>query len=209
MYSHHGPPGPESADVVAGAHTVTELLQAWSAGDDQAGAKVLSLVYEDLRLIARREFRRERRDHTLQATAAVHEAYLRLCQAHGLHWDNRTRFFAFAAHLIRRILVDHARQRQRAKRGGRSLRVTLEEAAEVTSSKPPDLIALDGALSSLAELDQRKAAVVELRFFGGLTLEETAAYLGISSETVSREWRRAKAWLYAELSRHESQSTLP
>jgi RNA polymerase sigma factor (TIGR02999 family) len=144
----------------------------------------------------------------LEATAVVHEVYLRLCQEHGLHWESRTQFFAFAAHLIRRILVDHARQKNRGKRGGRAFKVTLVEAAEVASAKPADLIALDDALSSLATLDRRKAAVVELRFFGGLTLEETAAYLKISPETVGREWRRAKAWLYAELSRHGPQPAL-
>jgi RNA polymerase sigma factor (TIGR02999 family) len=188
---------------------VTDLLQAWSAGDEEAATQVLPLVYEALRHIAIREFRRERRDHTLQATVLVHEAYLRLCELHGLSWESRSHFFAFAAHLIRRILVDHARRKNRGKHGGRVYRVTLGEAEEVGSSRPPDLLALDEALSSLEVLDPRKAAVVELRFFGGLTLEETAAQLRVSPDTVSREWRRAKAWLYDELSRSGHRSAIP
>jgi RNA polymerase sigma factor (TIGR02999 family) len=182
---------------------ITQLLRSWASGNDEAEAQVLPMVYDELRRIAARHLRRERSDHTLQATALVHEAYLRLCQEHRLRWKGRAHFFAFAAHLIRRILVDHARHRNRAKRGGGTHRVTLAEAKEVFSAKQPDLIALDDALSSLAELDGRKAAVVELRFFGGLTLEETAAHLDVSPETVSRDWRRAKAWLYDELSHHE------
>ena len=178
---------------------ITGLLRSWASGDQEAEAQVLPMVYDQLRRIAARHLRQERSDHTLQATALVHEAYLRLCQEHGLQWEGRAQFFAFAAHLIRRVLVDHARRRSRAKRGGQARRVTLAEAAELFAAKQPDLIALDDALSSLADLDRRKAAVVELRFFGGLSLEETAAHLEVSPETVSRDWRRAKAWLYDEL----------
>lgn len=188
---------------------VTDRLQLWSAGDQQAGAQVLALVYEELHRIAVRQFRRERRDHTLEPTAVVHEAYLRLRGERGLHWQSRAQFFAFAAHLFRRILVDHARRRLCAKRGGRVREVTLSEAADLPLAKPLDLVALDDSLSALSTLDPRKAAVVELRFFGGFTLEETAAHLGISPETAGREWRRAKAWLYEELSRHEVQPAAP
>ena len=178
---------------------LTELLEQWSAGDSQAVDHVLPLVYEELHRIAAREFRRERPEHTLQATAIVHEAYLRLRHVHGVAWHNRHQFFGFAAHLIRRILVEHARSRGRAKRGSDYQRVTLAEASLVSVARPVDLLALDDALSTLTELDGRKATVVELRFFGGLTAEETAAVLGVSAETIGREWRRAKAWLYQQL----------
>jgi RNA polymerase sigma factor (TIGR02999 family) len=178
---------------------VTKLLQRWSQGDTEAAREVLPLVYEELRRIALKQLRCERGDHTLQATAVVHEAYLRLNGQQGLQWPSRAHFFAFAAHLIRRVLVDHARSRNRAKRGGLMEKVTLSEAAHLALPKNLDLLALDDALSNLETVDPRKATVVELRFFAGLTLEETAEQLGISAETVSREWRRAKAWLYKEL----------
>jgi RNA polymerase sigma factor (TIGR02999 family) len=197
-----------ATDATGGA-SVTDLLQAWSSGDEHAAAQVLPLIYEEIRRIAAREMRRERSEHTLQATEVAHEVFLRLAQEHGLEWDSRLRFFAFAAHLVRRILVDHARQRNRVKRGGRSCKVTLAEAAEEAVERPADLLALDDALSSLAALDPRKASVVELRFFGGLTLEEIADHLAVSRETVSREWRRARAWLYEELSDDEAQTSGP
>jgi RNA polymerase sigma factor (TIGR02999 family) len=181
------------------APTVTQLLQRWSDGERDAAARVLPLVYQELRRIASRQLRRERGDHTLQATAVVHEAFLRLAGQDGFRWLSRDHFFAFAAHLMRRVLVDHARRRNRAKRGGPEARWSLAEAGELALTRGPDLVALDDALSSLETIDARKAAVVELRFFGGLTLDETAAELGVSAETVSREWRRAKAWLYREL----------
>ena len=149
--------------------------------------------------IASRQLRRERSDHTLQATAIVNEAYLRLDGAEGFSWPSRAHFFAFASHLVRRILVDYARHQNRAKRGGRAEKVSLDEVADLAAAKSADLLAVDEALAGLEAIDPRKAAVVELRFFGGLTLEETAAQLGISPETVGREWRRAKAWLYKEL----------
>ncbi|HEX6898605.1 MAG TPA: sigma-70 family RNA polymerase sigma factor [Thermoanaerobaculia bacterium] len=189
--------------------TVTQLLQDWSSGNPQAAAEVLPMVYQELRRIAARQLRRERDDHTLEATALVHEAYMRLQGQAGFHWPSRAHFFAFAAHLIRRILVDHARNRNRAKRGGGWERVTLAEAADLALSKSPDLLALDEALSSLETLDPRKAAVVELRFFAGLNLEETADQLGISAETVGREWRRAKAWLYCQLRPGEERCERP
>jgi RNA polymerase sigma factor (TIGR02999 family) len=178
---------------------VTQLLQLWSDGEREAAARVLPLVYQELRRIASCQLRRERGDHTLQATAVVHEAFLRLAGQEGFRWLSRDHFFAFAAHLMRRVLVDHARRRNRAKRGGCVTHWSLAEAGEPALTRAPDLVALDDALSSLASIDARKAAVVELRFFGGLTLDETATELGISAETVSREWRRAKAWLYREL----------
>lgn len=178
---------------------VTKILQRWSEGDTGAAEEVLPLVYDELRRIAGRQLRRERGDHTLEATAVVHEAYLRLNGQKGLEWPSRAHFFAFAAHLIRRILVDYARSHNRAKRGGMLEKVTLAEACQLELPRSPDLLALDEALSTLEAIDPRKAKVVELRFFAGLTLEETAEQLGISTETVSREWRRAKAWLYKEL----------
>src|SRR5262245_17083421 len=186
-------------DRPSAGESITVLLQDWSAGDPAAAEQVLPLVYEELRSIAARQLRRERGEHTLQATAIVHEAYVRLAGQAGLEWPSRAHFFAFAAHLIRRILVDYARHRNRAKRGAGCERVTLAEAAGLALAKSPDLVALEEALSELARVDPRKAAVVELKFFGGLTLEEIAGELGISPETVSREWRRARAWLYSTL----------
>lgn len=186
----------------AGGPPITQWLERWGSGDPEATEHVFTLVYAELRRIAARQLRGERSDHTLQATAIVNEAYLRLSGQEGLHWPSRAHFFAFAAHLIRRILVDHARQHNRAKRGGRLERITLtelEQLGAMAASERPDLVALDDALSALEALDARKAAVVELRFFAGLTMEEIAAQLGVSSETVGREWRRAKAWLYGEL----------
>lgn len=179
--------------------SITQLLESWSSGDSEAAEQLLPLVYEELRRIAARQLRQERGAHTLQATAIVHEAYLRLVGQEGLQWPSRAHFFAFAAHLIRRILVDHARTRNRAKRSGQYDRVTLAEVADLALEKSPDLVALDEALSSLEKVDPRKATVVELRFFAGLTLEEIADQLGVSQETVGREWRRAKAWLYTAL----------
>jgi len=179
--------------------TITQLLTSWSSGDQEAAERLLPLVYEELRRIASRQLRRERESHTLQATAIVHEAYMRLVGQAGLEWPSRSHFFAFSAHLIRRILVDHARRRNRAKRGGLSEKITLLEMADPALEKSPDLEALDEALAGLEKVDPRKAAVVELKFFGGLTLDEIGAQLGVSAETVSREWRRARAWLYSTL----------
>lgn len=187
--------------------SITQWLQQWSTGDQEAAERVLPLVYDELRRIAASQLRRERAEHTLQATAIVHEAYLRLSEQDGLTWPSRAHFFAFAGRLIRRILVDHARTRNRAKRGGQMQRITVlevEALAELALDQSPDLVALDDALSALETLDPRKAAVVELRFFAGLSLEETAVQLGVSAETVGREWRRAKAWLYNELRPAES-----
>lgn len=179
--------------------TITLLLQGWSSGDQEAAERVLPLVYDGLRRIASRQLRRERDSHTLEATAIVHEAYLRLSGQPGLEWPSRAHFFAFSAHLIRRILVDYARHRNRAKRGGLQQKVTLSEVADLAMEKSPDLVALDEVLSALEAVDPRKATVVELKFFAGLSLAEIAGQLGVSQETVSRDWRRAKAWLYSAL----------
>ena len=180
---------------------VTELLQRWSAGDREAAERVLPLVYDELRRMASRQLRSERGPHT-RATAIVHETYLRLSEQSDLQFPSRDHFFAFAAHLMRRVLVDHARRRNRAKRGGHLQQVTLEEIegrGGLALAEPTDLEALDEALSRLEALDPRKAAVVELRFFSGMSIEETAVQLGVSAETVGREWRRARAWLYEAL----------
>ena len=183
---------------------LTAWLHQWTEGDPEAVDRVVPLLYQELRRIAARELRRERSAHTLQATALVSEAYLRLRDVHGVHWENRSQFLGFAAHLIRRILVEHARRRGSAKRGGGGLRVSLTEAEGIGLVRGPDLVALDLALQALAALDPRKAAVVELRFFGGLSVEETAGVLQLSVETVGREWRRAKAWLFQELTAPEA-----
>lgn len=181
------------------AATVTELLNRWSVGDREAMAQALPQVYDELHRIACREFRRERADHTLQVTAIVHEAYLRLAGVRGLDWPSRNHFFAFAAHLMRRILVDHARRHNRAKRGGEIRHTSLDEAGELALPGAPDLVALDDALFTLERREPGLATLVELRFFAGLTLEETATALAISPETVSRRWRLAKAWLHGQL----------
>ena len=178
--------------------SVTYLLERWSAGDRAAAEQVMPLVYDHLRRIAARHLR-GRGDQTLQATAIVHEAYLRLQGQEPVPWSSRAHFYAFAAHLIRQIVVDHARRRHRLKRGGRAARVTLSEAVAWEEAKSPDVLALDQALERLEGLDRRKATIVELRFFAGLTIEETAAQLGVSVETVGREWRRARAWLSDQL----------
>ena len=177
--------------------TVTYLLERWSAGDRAAAERVMPLVYDHLRRIAARHLR-GRGDQTLQATAIVHEAYMRL-DGQQLPWVSRAQFYAIAAHLIRQIVVDHARYRHRLKRGGGAARVTLSEEVAWAEAKSPDVLALDQALERLEGIDRRKAAIVELRFFAGMTLEETAGQLGISIETVGREWRRARAWLSDQL----------
>jgi RNA polymerase sigma-70 factor (ECF subfamily) len=190
---------------VAPENTITLLLKGWSSGDAAAAEEVLPLVYDELHRIAAVQLRRERDSHTLQATAIVHEAYLRLSGQPGMVWPSRQQFFAFTAHLIRRILVDYARTRNRSKREGGYRKVTLGEATVLTEERNPELIDLDEALSALEQVDPRKAAIVELKFFAGLSLDEIAAQLRISPETVSRDWRRAKAWLYGELQKAPSQ----
>ena len=178
---------------------VTELLQAWSEGDPAALPQLVPLVYSELRRLARGYMRHERADHTLQATALVNEVYLRLVDVTRLHWQNRAHFFAVSARLMRRILVDHARSRRYLKRGGGARRTSLDEALIVTSEPNADLVALDVALDDLAAIDARKSRVVELRFFGGLTVQETATVLDVSPNTVMRDWKLAKVWLLREL----------
>jgi len=182
---------------------VTQWLVAWSNGDSAALDQLIPLVHEELRRLAKRymgqERRRERHGVTLQTTALVNEAYLRLIDARNVQWENRAHFFAISAQLMRRILVDYARSRNRVKRGGAAQRMSLEEAAVFSAESAPDLVALDDALDALAKIDERMSRVVELRFFGGLSVEETAHVLKVSPETVMRDWRLAKSWLLHEL----------
>ncbi|MGH9661592.1 MAG: sigma-70 family RNA polymerase sigma factor [Bryobacteraceae bacterium] len=186
------------------AHNVTQLLKAWSQGDMAALEKLTPLVYDELRRLAHRYMGRERAGHTLQATALVNEAYLRLVDASSVQWENRTHFFAVSAQVMRRILVDFARSRNYQKRGGGARDVSLDEALVVSLDRASEMVALDDALSALSAVDARKARVVELRFFGGLSVEETAQVLGVSVETVQRDWKLAKVWLLRELQRGES-----
>lgn len=177
---------------------VTAILRAWSDGDPRALDQLTPIVYDELRRLARRYMRQERVGHSLQTAALVNEAYLRLVDCKRMQWKNRAHFFAVSARLMRRILVDHARRRNQ-KRGGGVPHVALDDAAVVTSEGATDLVALDDAMNALAQLDPRKARVVELRFFGGLSVEETAEVLQVSAVTVMRDWSSAKAWLYREL----------
>jgi RNA polymerase sigma factor (TIGR02999 family) len=179
---------------------VSELLARWNAGDEEAFRALVPLVYHELRRIAHRHLQKERPSHTLQSTALVHEAYLRLNQQGAAHPENRAHFFAMASELMRQILVDYARSRRAAKRGG-GQELTLEDATYSVKNKSVDLIALDDALSELAKLDPQQSRIVELRFFGGLSIEETSQVLGISPATVKREWATARAWLHHEMSR--------
>jgi RNA polymerase sigma-70 factor, ECF subfamily len=190
------PPGrPASRDV-------TELLVAWSGGDSSALGALIPLVHAELHRLARRQMRRERGGHTLQTTAVVNEAYLRLVDLSRIRWQDRAHFFAMSARLMRRILVDHARSRRYLKRGGGAPRITFDEGLAVSAEPAPDLVALDDALESLARVDPRKSQVVELRYFGGLSVEEAAEALHVSPGTIMRDWRLAKAWLLREISAH-------
>ena len=180
-------------------HEVTELLRAWSAGDEAALDKLAPLVYEELHQAAHRYMARERLDHTLQTTALVNEVYLRLVNAKEVNWQSRGHFFAVCARMMRRILTDFARSRRYLKRGGDIARVPFDEALFGGCEPAPDIVALDDALKVLANIDERKSRVVELRFFGGLSVEETAEALGVSAETVLRDWKLAKVWLLREL----------
>ena len=186
---------------------VTQLLKAWSGGEESALEKLVPLVYTELRRLARRHMARERPGQTLQATALVNEAYLRLVDAPQASWQNRAHFFAVCAQMMRRILVDRARSRQALKRGTGGPALELDEAVVVAGGRGADLVALDDALKDLATLDPRKAQVVELRFFGGLSVEETAEVLKVSKETVMRDWKLAKSWLRRELSREKPRGT--
>jgi RNA polymerase sigma-70 factor, ECF subfamily len=187
--------------VLPSSDDVTRLLKAWSTGDEEALAKLTPLVYRQLREIARRYMAGERDGHTLQTTALVHEAYVRLVDCGKVNWQDRAHFFAVSAQLMRRILIDFARSRGYLKRGGAIPHMSLEDAPAVCDEPDVNLVALDDALKALAAIDERKSKVVELKFFGGLNVEETAEALRISSDTVIRDWRLAKIWLLRELSR--------
>jgi RNA polymerase sigma factor (TIGR02999 family) len=184
---------------LSSTHRITTLLQAWSGGDDAALTALTPLVHAELRKLAQRYMRRERRDHSLQATGLVNECYLRLIDSRGIAWKDRAHFFALSARLMRRILVDLARSRQYGKRGGGAEHVPVDE--QVPAGEPePHLLALDDALEALAKIDERKSRVVEMRFFGGLSNEQAAEALGVSEKTVLRDWQVAKVWLLRELS---------
>ena len=180
---------------------LTRLLEAWRQGDSKAADELVPLVYAELRRIAAAKLRSERDGHTLQPTALVNEAWLRLMQQHGSGWENRAQFFAIAAQAMRRILVDHARKRHAAKRGDGEAPVDFEDVSHVLSVVLPDdrLLALDDALQALATLDARQARIIELRFFGGMSVEETASVVGVSPTTVKREWATGRAWLFREM----------
>jgi RNA polymerase sigma factor (TIGR02999 family) len=183
---------------LAGDKEVTGLLVAWSEGDESAYEKLVPLVYAELHRLAHRFMSGERRDHTIQTTALVNEAYLRLVDQKA-RWQNRSHFFAIAAQVMRRILVDHARSQAYAKRGGNAQKVELDEAVLMARDRSAELVALDEALNKLAEFDPRKSRVVELRFFGGLSIDEAAEALQVSPNTVKRDWSSARAWLYREV----------
>jgi len=180
---------------------VTELLVRWRGGDKAALDSLMPLVYTELRRIANRYLQGERSDHTLQSTALVHEAYVRMTEQDLPQWQNRAHFFAVAAQLMRQILVDHARSHRASKRGGSAYKLALDEAEEQPLVRDVDVVALDDALKSLAHMDEQQSRVVELKFFGGLTVEDTAEVLGVSPSTVKRDWTTARAWLFRELNR--------
>jgi RNA polymerase sigma factor (TIGR02999 family) len=191
------------AIVTETRHDVTATLLELSAGDADAVARLWPLVYDELRRLAASYLRRERPDHTLQPTALVHEAYLRLIDQTRVDWKNRAHFCAVASEMMRRILVDHARKHKAARRGGGQTIISLDEAVSFPQDVEIDVLAVDEALLDLARLDQQQGRLVELRFFGGLTLDETAEVMSISRSTVQREWNMAKAWLYTQLSKRE------
>ena len=180
---------------------ITGLLLAWGQGNDAALEKLMPLVYDELRRLAHQYMNRERAGHTLQTTGLVNEAYLRLVDMNRVQWQNRAHFFAISAKLMRRILVDFARSRNYLKRGGKAPHVSLDETLLVSTQKGTDLVALDDALNALSQVDPRKSKVVEMRFFGGMSVEETAEALSVSPETVMRDWKTAKVWLLRELSK--------
>ena len=185
-------------------HEISCLLHAWSDGNSNALDELLPLVYDELRRQARRFLRKERPNHTLQSTALIHEAYLNLVEQNHINWQNREHFFAISANVMRRILVNYANARHRKKRGGAAENLELDETiVRATEATEVDLLALDEALTRLAKRDEQQARIVELRYFSGLTIEETAEILGISPTTLKRDWKMTKAWLYRELSGHD------
>lgn len=186
--------------AVPSTHEVTQLLKAWTTGDEQALEKLTPLVYEQLHRVARHYMAGQRSGHILQTTALVNEVYLQLVDCRQMNWQDRAHFIAMSATLMRRILIDFARSQGSQKRGGGALHISLDEAPTVCKEPDPNLVALDDALKALAAIDERESKVVELRFFGGLSIEETAEVLKVSVETVQRDWRLAKIWLLRELS---------
>ena len=183
------------------AQNVTEMLRDWRKGDQEALEQLIPVVYDELHRQAARYLRREHPGHILQTTALIHEAYLRLINQQNIEWQNRAHFYAIAARLMRQILVDHARRRQATKRGGSDIKVPLEEAMVISPGENVDLVALDEALTRLAAIDPQQSRIVELRYFSGLSVEETAEVLGVSSRTVNRDWNVAKAWLRQQIAR--------
>ena len=183
------------------SENLTQLLTDWSNGDAQALEKLIPLVYRDLHRLAERYLRSESPSHTLQSTALVHEAYLRLIDQRNTRWQNRAHFFGISAQLIRRILVDHARARKAGKRGGDAAKIQIDESVAAPEQQNLDLVVLDDCLRALAEIDPQQARVVELRYFAGLTVEETAEVMRVSPTTVKREWRLARAWLHREIAK--------
>ncbi len=181
---------------MVGTSDVTKLLLDWNSGDKNALEKLLPMIYQELHLLASRYLRRERANHTIQTTALVHEAYLRLIDQNQVEWKNRAHFFAIAAQMMRRILINYARDQHAAKRGGHTIKVALDEAIALPNIQDLDILALDEALEQLAKTDERKSQLIELWFFAGLTLEETAEVLNISLATAKRDWTLARAWLY-------------
>jgi len=186
--------------MTASPNDVTQLLVDWGKGNKQALDGLMPLVYDELHRIASRYLRRERQGHTLQTTALINEAYMRIVDQNRVNWQSRAHFFGVAAQMMRRILVDHARSHLYAKRGGGAQKLTLDEAIATPQERDLDLVALDDALTTLARVDPQQGRIIELRFFGGLTIEETAEVIGISPATVKRDWNMAKAWLYGEIS---------
>ena len=180
-------------------HEITQLLDAWSSGNQSALDELYPLVYDELHRLARHYMSRERKGHTLQTTALINEAYVRLVDQRNVHWANRSHFFAISAQIMRRILIDHARRHAYKKRGGGKQQVSLDETATLQVERASEMIKLDDALQSLAEIDPRRSRVVELRYFGGLSNEEIAHTLQISQNTVTRDWNMARAWLYQQL----------
>jgi len=195
--AHQSPKGREEME----ASETTMLLRAWAGGDRNALEQLTPRVYRTLRRIAGRHLKNERRENTMEATALVHEAYLELIDIKNVDWQHRAHFYAVSAQIMRHILLDRARRRVAAKRGGHAERVDLDEVPDLSGNRAKELIALEDALNALAELDARKARVVELRFFGGLSVDESAAVLDVSPETVMRDWKFARSWLQAEMSR--------
>ena len=187
--------------IPSSPHEITQLLAEWSKGNQAALDKLYPLVYKELRRLAHGYLRRERKGHTLQTTALINEAYLRLVEQEQVHWANRSHFFAISAQIMRRILIDHARRYDYIKRGGGAQKISLDEAALVAKERGRALLMLDEALNTLAAIDPRRSHVVELRYFGGLNNEEIAGVLKISENTVTRDWNMARAWLYQELRR--------